>query len=56
MTSRRALDRLDKRILDLLQQNARYTNTEIGKQVGLSQPAVTARIQRMEEELSLIHI
>jgi Lrp/AsnC family leucine-responsive transcriptional regulator len=50
MTSKRALDKLDKRILDLLQQNARHTNTEIGKQVGLSQPAVTARIQRMEEE------
>jgi Lrp/AsnC family leucine-responsive transcriptional regulator len=50
MTSKRVLDKLDKRILDLLQQNARHTNTEIGKQVGLSQPAVTARIQRMEEE------
>ncbi|SMC24356.1 transcriptional regulator, AsnC family [Andreprevotia lacus DSM 23236] len=42
-------DRLDRRILMLLQQNARLSNTEIGKRVGLSQPAVTARIQKMEQ-------
>jgi Lrp/AsnC family leucine-responsive transcriptional regulator len=43
------LDRLDWRILELLQEDARHSNTEIGKQVGLSQPAVTARIRRLEE-------
>lgn len=43
------LDRLDWRILESLQKNARMTNTEIGKQVGLSQPAVTARIRRLED-------
>ncbi|MGN6651658.1 Lrp/AsnC family transcriptional regulator, partial [Trinickia sp.] len=35
-----ALDRLDWRILEALQRNARITNTELGKQIGLSQPAV----------------
>lgn len=42
-------DRTDWRILELLQHNARMTNTEIGKRVGLSQPAVTARIRALEE-------
>lgn len=41
-------DRTDWRIIGLLQKNARMTNTEIGKIVGLSQPAVTARIQTLE--------
>ncbi|WP_211462009.1 Lrp/AsnC family transcriptional regulator [Collimonas silvisoli] len=44
-----ALDKLDWRILEALQSNARITNTELGKQVGLSQPAITARIKRLEE-------
>ena len=45
-----ALDRQDWRILEALQRNARYSNTEIGKQIGLSQPAVAARIKRLEEQ------
>lgn len=45
-----ALDRLDWRILEALQCNARVSNTELGKQIGLSQPAVTARIKRLEEQ------
>jgi Lrp/AsnC family leucine-responsive transcriptional regulator len=44
------LDKLDWRILEVLQSNARITNTELGKQIGLSQPAVTARIRRLEEQ------
>jgi Lrp/AsnC family leucine-responsive transcriptional regulator len=44
------LDRLDWRILEVLQCNARISNTELGKQIGLSQPAVTARIKRLEEQ------
>jgi Lrp/AsnC family leucine-responsive transcriptional regulator len=42
-------DRTDWRILGLLQKNARMTNTDIGKTVGLSQPAVTPRIRALEE-------
>jgi Lrp/AsnC family transcriptional regulator, leucine-responsive regulatory protein len=49
MKQKSPLDRLDWKILDALQENARYSNTEIGKRIGLSQPAVTARIQRLEE-------
>ena len=44
------LDRLDWRILEALQANSRMSNTEVGKQIGLSQPAVTARIRRLEEQ------
>lgn len=50
MNEKRTLDKLDYRILDLLQRNARMSNTEIGKRIGLSQPAVTARIQRLEDD------
>jgi|SRR5215471_11435369 len=49
MKQRPPLDRLDWKILEALQENARTSNTEIGKRIGLSQPAVTARIQRLEE-------
>jgi Lrp/AsnC family leucine-responsive transcriptional regulator len=42
-------DRIDWKILGLLQKNARMSNTEIGKIVGLSQPAVTARIRALED-------
>lgn len=44
-----ALDRLDWRILEALQHNARISNTELGKQIGLSQPAITARIKKLED-------
>src|SRR5215208_6967213 len=49
MKQKLELDHKDWKILEALQSNARYTNTEIGKRIGLSQPAVTARIQRLEE-------
>ena len=42
-------DRIDWKIMELLQRDARMTNTEIGKTVGLSQPAVTARIRALED-------
>jgi Lrp/AsnC family leucine-responsive transcriptional regulator len=46
-----ALDRLDWRILEALQHNARMSNTELGKQIGLSQPAITARIRNWKTEV-----
>jgi Lrp/AsnC family leucine-responsive transcriptional regulator len=42
------LDDTDERILDLLQQNARRTFGDIGRQVGLSAPAVKRRVDRLE--------
>lgn len=43
------LDKIDRKILELLDQNARMPVKEIAKQVFLSSPAVSARIDRMEK-------
>lgn len=44
------MDHVDKQILFFLQNQARISMTELGKCVGLSQPAVTERVRRMEEK------
>lgn len=44
------MDHVDKQILFHLQNQARISMTELGKSVGLSQPAVTERVRRMEEK------
>jgi Lrp/AsnC family transcriptional regulator, leucine-responsive regulatory protein len=49
MNSKSAPDSIDWKILELLHHNARLSNTEMGKLVGLSQPAVTSRIQKLED-------
>ena len=41
------LDLKDRKILTLLDENARYSNSQIAKKVGLSKPAVEYRIQRL---------
>ncbi|MFM9839911.1 MAG: Lrp/AsnC family transcriptional regulator [Cyclobacteriaceae bacterium] len=46
----KSLDNLDKRILKELQLNARISVSEIGRRVGLSTPAVTERISKLEQE------
>lgn len=43
------LDNLNWKILKCLQSNARQSNTEIGRQVGISSPAVSERIKKMED-------
>ena len=42
-------DSLNRRILGELQLNPRLTMTELGRRVGLSSPAVTERVRRLEE-------
>ncbi len=44
------MDKLNWAIVKLLQQNARLSYVEIGREVGLSAPAVAERIQKMEEK------
>jgi Lrp/AsnC family leucine-responsive transcriptional regulator len=44
------LDHLDWVILELLQNNARLSFSEIGRHVNLSQPAVAERVRRLESE------
>ena len=43
------IDFLNSKILKCLQQNARLSNAEIGRQVGISSPAVSERIKKMED-------
>lgn len=43
------IDKLNTKILKCLQENARQSNAEIGRQVGISSPAVSERIKKMED-------
>ena len=43
------IDSLNWKILKCLQTNARLSNAEIGRQVGISSPAVSERIKKMED-------
>ena len=44
------MDRTDYQILNILQQDSRTTLKHIGDQVGLTAPAVSERVRRMEEK------
>jgi len=44
----KAIDAIDHRILDLLQTNARVSQAEIGRRVGLSAASVNERIKKLE--------
>ncbi len=43
------IDSLNWNILNLLQQNASISNAAIGRKVGISSPAVSERIKKMED-------
>ncbi len=43
------LDRLDKRILGIMQSNGRITNLELAEQVGLSPTPCARRVKRLED-------
>ena len=44
------MDKIDKKILSLLQENARYPLKFLAEKVFLSSPAVSARIERLEKQ------
>ena len=44
------LNEIDYKLLELLQENARATQSEMASAVGLSQPAVAERIRKLEQE------
>ncbi|MFD1694012.1 Lrp/AsnC family transcriptional regulator [Roseibium aestuarii] len=48
-TSRPPLDPTDIAILEILQENARIGISELGRRIGLSQPATSERVKRLEE-------
>ena len=43
------VDALNEQILKCLQENARQSNAEIGRKVGISSPAVSERIKKMQD-------
>ena len=45
----KGLDELDRKILDLRTQNARYTYSELGERLGLSRGAIKNRMDALEE-------
>jgi Lrp/AsnC family transcriptional regulator, leucine-responsive regulatory protein len=47
------LDRIDLRLLDLLQDNARTSQHDLAVAVGLSSPAVAERIRKLEDRGAL---
>ncbi|MCD8011370.1 MAG: Lrp/AsnC family transcriptional regulator [Lachnospiraceae bacterium] len=44
------MDKIDKKLLRLLQENARYSLKQLSERVYLSSPAVAARIEKLQEE------
>ena len=42
------LDRIDKKILNILQENGKTTNSKLSKIVGISAPATLERVKRLE--------
>ncbi len=44
------LDDIDRKLLDLLKQDARMSYVELGARVGLSEAAVRRRIKKLQEE------
>jgi len=44
------LDRIDRRILDLLQRQGRVSMTELAEHIGLSASPCAERVKRMERD------
>ena len=45
---KRNLDRIDKKILNILQENGKTTNAKLSRMVGISAPATLERVKRLE--------
>ncbi len=43
------LDDIDRRILELLQRNARVSNADIAREIGMAQSATLERVRKLEE-------
>jgi Lrp/AsnC family leucine-responsive transcriptional regulator len=48
VSSQRSVDTVDRQIIEALRVNARVTYAELGRQVGLSAPAVHERVAKLE--------
>lgn len=47
------MDKIDKKLIGLLQENAWYSLKHLAEQVYLSSPAVSSRMERLEKEVIL---
>ncbi len=52
----RKIDDVDKKILSILYQDPKVSHTELSKQLKISQPAVSARMHKLEKEGVLTHV
>ncbi|MBL4895178.1 MAG: Lrp/AsnC family transcriptional regulator [Emcibacter sp.] len=50
MTKKRSIDRIDLKILSILQNNARITNHDLSSEVNLSPSFCLQRVRRLEDE------
>ena len=50
LANRREMDATSLRLLEELQEDARLSNAELGRRVGLSAPAVAERLARMQDD------
>ncbi|NOZ97107.1 MAG: Lrp/AsnC family transcriptional regulator, partial [Gammaproteobacteria bacterium] len=49
-----SLDRVDLKILDILQEDGKISNTKLAEEVNLSATAVMARVQKLTKEQFII--
>ena len=49
MQSNNKLDDIDRKILDILQENGRITNIELASRVGISPPPMLERVKKLEK-------
>jgi DNA-binding Lrp family transcriptional regulator len=52
---KRNLDRIDKKILNILQKNGKITNAKLSRMVGISAPATLERVKRLESAGVISH-
>ncbi|WP_028777997.1 Lrp/AsnC family transcriptional regulator [Shimazuella kribbensis] len=44
------MDHIDAKILEILQQNARTTISQLGRMINMTQPAVSERVRKLEDQ------
>ncbi|WPP52609.1 Lrp/AsnC family transcriptional regulator [Catalinimonas niigatensis] len=49
MTTSPKLDKVDKKILEILQRNAKITNAQLSKEIGLSPAPTLERVKKLEQ-------
>ena len=49
------MDRIDKKILNILQENGKITNAKLSRMVGISAPATLERVKRLESAGVISH-